>query len=336
MEEPGKVTWTVDPTVAPTPCAYSRVATAVQVLAPYLAASVTDPDAVVSTSNDTGTIAEADITSWKWYRSSSRSATGTLVSGETDETYSVSDRPTNNDIGSYIRVEATYRESDTSSTKTVTFTSENPVLGARGNQSPSFVSPTVNRRIAENAAVGAPVGGPITASDSDGDVLTYSILAATPNFAINPATGQLTVKAGANLNHDAGGGESQDVTVTVTDPSGSATDITTVVTIAITDVNEAPGFVDADSNENPQVNPSVVAIMENATGNDLRVGNYSAIDPDGDSPSLSLMGADADVFQLAANTAGADAADTVIRIVSFKASPDFDMPGDSNRTMCTK
>ena len=83
----------------------------------------------------------------------------------------------------------------------MSFTSENPVLGARrGNRSPTFVSDAVSRRIAENAAVGDPVGGPITAMDADGDRLTYSIPADTANFAINAATGQLTVKAGAALN----------------------------------------------------------------------------------------------------------------------------------------
>ena len=78
------------------------------------------------------------------------------------------------------------------------------------------------------------------------------------------------------------------------------------------------------------MNPSVVSVMENATGEALDIGNYMAMDPDGDGPSLSLMGPDADMFQLAANTATTDT-DDVARIVSFKASPDFEMPGDSNQ-----
>ena len=134
------------------------------------------------------------------------------------------------------------------------------------------------------------------------------------------------------LNREASEGDSQAVVVTVNDPSGSATEITTTVTVTITDVNEAPTFA-AFADGTPQTNPSVVAIAENDTGDDLRVGSYSATDPDGDTPSLSLMGPDEGMFQLAANTGTSP---TVTRIVSFKASPDYDMPGDSNRTTCTK
>ena len=231
VDEPGKITWTVDPdtdgSIAPIPGLLQFRSGAV------LDATVMDDDSASPT-----------VTSWKWYRSSSRSADGTQIGGQITNEYTVSDTPSNNDVGSYIRVEAAYRESATSSTKTVSFVSHYPVLGARGNQAPSFVSGTVARRITEDADVGDPVGGPITASDSDGDVLTYSIPAATANFAINAATGQLTVKSGANLNHDTA--STQAVEVTVNDPSGSATAITTTVNIAITDVNEAPGFRRSD------------------------------------------------------------------------------------------
>ena len=148
-DEPGELTWTVDPdgitaVIDPIPGLLQFRSGA------RLAATVTDPDVVSP--------ATPMVISWKWYRSSSMSATGTQISGETTNTYDVSDAPSNNDVGSYIRVEATYRESATSSTKTVSFTSENPVLGARGNLAPEFVSDAVNRRIAENAAVGDPVG----------------------------------------------------------------------------------------------------------------------------------------------------------------------------------
>ena len=313
VDEPGKVTWTVDPDAGGSIDIISggllQFRTGAQ-----LFATVTDPDSATPT-----------VTSWKWYRSSSMSATGTQISGETTNTYDVSDAPSNNDVGSYIRVEATYRDSATGSSKTVSFTSENPVLGARGNQFPEFVSDAVSRRIAENAAVGDPVGGPITAIDADGDTLTYSIPADTDNFAINAATGQLTVKAGAMLDHDTTPG--QTVTVTVNDPSGSTTLVTTSVTINITDVNEAPAFAPAATG-NPPTNPSVADIVENATEDVLRVGSYSATDPDEDTARLSLMGPDAGMFQLADDSA--TEAQIVTRIVSFKASPDYDMPGDSN------
>ena len=317
-DERGKVTWTVDPdgadSIAAIPGGLLQFRTGAQ-----LAATVTDPDSATPT-----------VTSWKWYRSSSMSATGTQISGQTTDTYDVSDAPSNNDVGSYIRVEATYRDSATGPSKTVSFTSENPVLGVRGNQPPEFVSDAVSRRIAENAAVGDPVGGPITASDADGDTLTYSIPATTDNFAINAATGQLTVKAGAMLNHDATDGDSQDVVVTANDPSGSATLATTTVTINITDVNEAPTFADFAAGT-PPTNPSVAAIAENSMGTALQVGTYNAMDPDDDTASLSLMGPDAGMFQLDSDEDTDSNSATAIRIVRFKASPDYDMPGDSNK-----
>ena len=47
--------------------------------------------------------------------------------------------------------------------------------------------------------------------------------------------------------------------------------------VVITDVNEAPEFVDADSNENPDtVNPSVVMpLWRTLPGRPCKVGNYS-------------------------------------------------------------
>ena len=298
IDEPGKVTWTVNPAgAALTPARSLRQFWA----GAQLTATVTDGDGAI------------DMT-WKWYRS------GALISGETENTYTTLDA----DIAKRIRVEASYRENQNSPIKTVSFTSENPVLASRTttNNSPAFASGTANRRISENASAGNSVGGPVTASDADGDTLTYFIPSDTANFAINPVTGQLTVKADANLNHDVT--PTQVVLVTVNDPAG-ATGPTTV-TITITDVNEAPNFAMSTA----AVNVKTATIIENAE--DLTIGGtdgtYSATDPDGDIPTLSLMGADAGLFELGANTG---VAAEVIRPLSFKASPDFDMPGDQNR-----
>ena len=238
INEPGKVTWTVGP-------GGSQLSPARSLLqfrsGAQLVATVTDGDGEVA----------ADTT-WKWWRGSSQ-ITGAPTTGE----YTVADA----DVGHRIRAEASYREKADRPIKSVSFTSEKPVLAIRmaTNNVPAFVSANVSRGIAENAAVGASVGGPITASDADGDTLTYSIPADTPNFAINATTGRLTVKADAMLDHDTT--PSQTVMVTVTDPSGGTA--STTVTINITDVNEAPEFADAESD--PPLNPSVAAIAENST-----------------------------------------------------------------------
>ena len=100
------------------------------------------------------------------------------------------------------------------------------------------------RSVPENYTGGARVGAPVTATDTnqnDRNRLTYTIPTggdAAP-FAINKATGQITVKG--KLDHEAGstnGDGVYTVTVTATDPSGESNNQD--VTITATDVNEKP------------------------------------------------------------------------------------------------
>ena len=103
------------------------------------------------------------------------------------------------------------------------------------NTAPAFAAATVTRSVAENAPAGHSVGAPVTASDADGDALTYSLgVAAASSFYINGATGQLTVGRGVSIDYETGA--SYSVTVTVTDIF-DATDAATV-TITVTDVPE--------------------------------------------------------------------------------------------------
>ena len=62
------------------------------------------------------------------------------------------------------------------------------------NDAPAFAPPTVSRRIAENST--GNIGGPVTATDANGDTLTYAIIGNdndNSSFRIDPATGQLMV-----------------------------------------------------------------------------------------------------------------------------------------------
>ena len=114
----------------------------------------------------------------------------------------------------------------------------------------------------------ANVGDPVSAKDADNDVLLYTLedpdTDAAPTlaqleemFSIDSRTGQIKTKkeidavAGTSPN-DAGTGETHKVQVKATDPSGASG--TTVVTITINDVNDAPEFdkddpSTADTNE---------------------------------------------------------------------------------------
>ncbi len=110
------------------------------------------------------------------------------------------------------------------------------IITANTNDQPDDLSLS-NASITENAANGTVVG---TASGSDvdaGDVLSYSLADnAGGRFAIDAATGEITVADGAVLNHEVAA--SHDVTVTVTDAAGATYD--EIFTIAVGDVNEGP------------------------------------------------------------------------------------------------
>ena len=103
------------------------------------------------------------------------------------------------------------------------------------NGAPSFGSATATRSVAENSAAGTTVGDPVTATDPDGDTLSYQIVPANSTFTIESSSGQLAVAAGAELDYETT--PSYTVIVAAHDPSGNIATIT--VTINVTDVTEA-------------------------------------------------------------------------------------------------
>ena len=321
-EETGKVTWTVAPggTALVPPRSLQQFQPGA-VLTP----TVTDPDSVTDANEDGSIDTPANIT-WKWYRGLE------LISGQTEATYTVG-----LDGGNRIRVEATYTDDSTGPAETVRFTSENPVQSAAQpgtNTAPAFSPTAVTRRVDENSK--GNVGGPVTATDANGDKLTYSI-PDNDNFVINPATGQLMVKAGASLDYE-GGTTSYTVTVTATDSVGNTTDPPTTptpatVTINVINVDEKPTF-DAGST----AAGVIMAQTEGRTAIDLNndtdtgdtddVATLVASEPEGKKVTLSLMGDDAGSFELADDTQPGNA---VSQVLSFKEKTDYEMPGDRNR-----
>ncbi len=133
------------------------------------------------------------------------------------------------------------------------------------NQEPVFSEGIyATRSVAENAVGGANVGWPVVATDADGDRLTYTLSAAlnyvqtaadVDFFAIDHATGQITVRPGTTLDYEAKA--IYVVVVSVQDGKGDsgevdyATDASITVAIEVTNV-ELPGVAsayDADFNE---------------------------------------------------------------------------------------
>ncbi|MCY3647902.1 MAG: cadherin domain-containing protein [Chloroflexi bacterium] len=79
------------------------------------------------------------------------------------------------------------------------------VKGARLNTEPEFDDSIITtRNVNENVTGGTAIGGPISASDDDGDTLDYHLNSATlrETFTVDSATGQIRVKSGVTLNHE--------------------------------------------------------------------------------------------------------------------------------------
>ncbi len=118
------------------------------------------------------------------------------------------------------------------------------------NRAPKFAAGGT-ASVAENTAAGTNVGSPVTATDADGDTLTYSISGAS-EFTIDSASGQIAVASGADLDYESGT-TSYTVTVSVSDGldeqgnADSTVDDTATVTISVTDVNEPPAAPGAPS-----------------------------------------------------------------------------------------
>ena len=109
---------------------------------------------------------------------------------------------------------------------------------------------TTSRNVAENSASGANVGAPVTATDPDGDTLTYKLGGTDASrFDISASTGQITVGSGTNLNYEAKAAYSVNVEASDgKDKDGNldtTTDALIWVTINVTDLDEPPSKPDA-------------------------------------------------------------------------------------------
>ncbi|MBG0744643.1 MAG: cadherin domain-containing protein, partial [Cylindrospermopsis raciborskii KL1] len=154
--------------------------------------------------------------------------------------------------------------------------------------------------------------GTITATDADGDSLTYSISGGADQnlFTINPNTGVLSFKTAPNFEApgDAGTNNVYNLQVQVTDGNNP---VTQDLIITVTNVNEAPSFAAPTATFSTSENSTSVGTITAAT------------DPDaGDTLTYSLSGADADKFNF----------DATSRVLSFKTAPNFEAPGSAAGT----
>ncbi len=112
-------------------------------------------------------------------------------------------------------------------------------FGEEANRAPAFgATPPVTRSVEENTAAGEPIGNPVSATDADGDSLTYRLRGVhADSFTIESGTGQLLTREGAAYDYEAR--DAYSVTVRASDGQGGRA--TVVVDVAVTDVDEPPG-----------------------------------------------------------------------------------------------
>ena len=164
-----------------------------------------------------------------------------------------------------------------------------PLVIIRGpNTAPEFSDGTTTiRSVAENSARGVNIGDPVSATDADGDTLTYSLSGIdASNFSIISSSGQLQTRSTLDYETKA----FYSVTVAASDSYGGSDNIN--VRINVTDVqeNRAPVFTEGNTTNR--------SVAEN-TGADLNIGTaVAATDADNDTLTYTLGGTDAAAFNI--------------------------------------
>ena len=254
----------------------------------------------------TATLTDADgelgTITWEW-------KAGTAVVGSGSES---SYSPVAGDVHKTLSVKVSYTQDGDGVTITK---SAGTVRGAPSpaNEPPTFADTAENnaRSVDEDARVGTTLGKAIKAIDPNGDSLTYSLTGENASsFRISSSSGQLSTAA--VLNHEAS--QTLAVTITATDPWGAPRTID--VTVTVGDVNEAPMITTGPTRRDRE---------ENAADDALQVFTYVASDVDAADNAAdlnwSIEGEDAAKFDIGEDTG----------LLTFKESPDYEMPADRNK-----
>ena len=256
---------------------------------------------------------------WRWARSED-GRRWTNIEGATEPER----RPAEGDEGMYLRATVTYSDKFGSG-KTASAVSRNRVEAkAPANAAPSFADQDddettryidVARFVAETATVGLAIGEPVSATDTDDDILLYELLD-TPDledddgdarFTIDSLSGQIRV--GKELGADSGETEDEATTlpgdpalpegedageadnseyvlrVRVSDPSTASATVNVIV--RVTEVNEPPAFPDDAPTllsvvEKVNEDPPVIAVEH--SDDPIDAATYAVTDEDGSVP----------------------------------------------------
>jgi Ca2+-binding RTX toxin-like protein len=170
----------------------------------------------------------------------------------------------------------------------------------------------------ENKSTGTTIATVTADDDAGAAALRYSLATADANFEIDEISGQIKVKAGANLNFE--GVKTFTLSVKVRDLNGSGLETVQDITINLADVNEAPLLGAA---------VTAVTIGENAALGDT-VASFTLDDADaGEEFVYEILG-------IPAAFAGAFAVDTVNRKIVVADRSKLAVAGTQNFTLTLK
>ncbi len=219
---------------------------------------------VVSLSDLDGSL--SDI-SWQWARSSDRTDWSDITGANSDSYTPVAD-----DVGIYLQATASYTDGHGPGKSAHVVMERQTAQPAAPNRAPYFIigSDSVTFTVDENTPPGSLVGDAVTATDPDGDVLTYSLSGIdASSFVLDGSTGQITVGSGTLLDYESGHTR-YTVVVSVHDGGdaygndGTAVDASIEVSIDVSNVDEA-GTVSV-SLEQPEVGTPVVVSLSDLDG----------------------------------------------------------------------
>ena len=282
-----------------------------------ITASLTDPDGVAT-----------GVPTWQWKRSQVDPPTTSnplvVIDGATSATYT----PTNADTSFFLKVTATYMDAkndatDDTTARTASSTAAHAVLEVEDlKRAPAFPQNATEVEVAENSPSLTYVGEAIVAAEDPdrGTTLTYTLEGDNEDlFELVPGTRQIRVKKPVgvmvggvdtyptvDLNHEDGKKNSYEVELKASD---GALDDTIIVTITVTDRNEAPSVPMAASGttvtptnnapEFPAAEDGARSVAENTAAGGNIGAPVMATDTDaGDTLTYTLGGADMASFDI--------------------------------------
>jgi len=174
--------------------------------------------------------------------------------------------------------------------------------------------PTISSSTSVNADENQTSVMTVTASDPDGDTVTYQITggADASLFSINDATGVLIFTSAPDFETPTDGDTDGTYEVQITTSDGNGGTDAQLISVTVSNVNESPAITS---------NGGGVAAHLSVPDKQVSVTTVSADDPDGDSLTYQITGGvDAALFTI----------DGATGVLTFAAEPDFVNPTDAN------